>query len=755
MNVSPKEVPTDQEQFWQPRNNENSVGYTSPTVYLKPVLKNLLPILLTVAACTGLAYLYAEKVTPLYKASSTILVEPQRANIIDVKDGLERFGRNQLQTQLQILESRSVMTRVVDILNLVGEAPHDKPLTVDSFDENLTVKAIPDTNLIQIGFVDSDPVQAALGANLLAKQYIDADLEARRRQLGESTEILNTRLQSMQSNLRASENRLLEFKKERGLLDLDNRLGKLDEQVMRSATDGLTNARIELARLNSERNSIEAARKTAGNLGATLSAKKDPTLIQLYSQRSQLQSERRELQNKYGDKHPKIVDINSRLNETLKQIKNNENRISITIDAEYDATLAAIAEFENTLEVGRQSILGMGESLQDLEALEQEVSTNKETFLVFLKSLKETSSTQGLEASIGRITEYAHAPAQPWKPQKELILLFAALGSFVIASLFAIVRNLTSDRVTNLRVLESKFNVPVIGYTPLRKISSSDTNQGRFDEREVRIYNEALRSIRSRLLATDGPLSNRVIGITSTYGNEGKTTLAKDLALSISTLKRTLLIDCDLRKPSLMKKFGVEDQPFGLTDLIKGEAPASQCIITKVEGSLDLLTSGSPNEHQAGELLLTKNFSYLIEKLSQNYEKIIIDCPPLTAVSDPLIIGRNVSSIILVVKVPSKITHKAISESLHQLRQADIPVGGIVATHLKPGKLHEYNVAQDYSENYGYTSPNYTPKQLPDDLIALDNSNRKPKIDINTYSRFRSGMTSQRKYALDKESKAS
>jgi len=244
------------------------------------------------------------------------------------------------------------------------------------------------------------------------------------------------------------------------------------------------------------------------------------------------------------------------------------------------------------------------------------------------------------------------------------------------------------------------------------------------------MYGEAIRSVRSKLLVQPDSRDNKVLAITSTYPNEGKTTLALDLALSVGSVKKTLLIDCDLRMPSLNERFGLYDDTPGLTDLVRGIYPASECIYSNIIGDLDYLPSGQI-VNEASELLLTRNFDFVIRKLAGKYSKIIIDTPPLTAVSDALVITRSVNSILLTVQVAGDTTFKAVVESVRQLRQADVAIEGIVATQVEEGALFDYDLHQDYAANYGYTGRLEDYRMQPaKDIMRLDNAMRMPVIDV-------------------------
>jgi len=439
--------------------------------YVKILKQKWRFIIGTALGVTLLAFLYTLIVTPMYRATGTVLVEPQRANIVDVKDGLEAVGRNdnRVQTQLRVIQNRSLIARVLEkTANVIDAEVAESDEIVDQYFDRLTASHIPSTNLIKISYLDENPENAANFVNLLAEEYINSDLESRREKLGEAAEILNKRLLLLQSALEESEQKLVDYKKTHGLLDLDNRLGKLDEQVLQAAITGQADATVTLERIKSERAAIAVAERTSGDLSSTVSAKQDPVLNSLYLQKRELFDNRVSLKTRYGDSHPRMIDINSRIGKLLAQIEDNERRLKITLTAELKAAEGAIAGFQQTIDSGKLNILGMGEKLQELEALEQFVATNRETYLNFLRSLQETNSTQGLEASIGRISEYAFAPTEPAKPSKTLILIGALLGSLVCASVLAIFRSLFGNTVNSLGRLEDVTNLRVIGYTPVK-----------------------------------------------------------------------------------------------------------------------------------------------------------------------------------------------------------------------------------------------------------------------------------------------
>lgn len=713
--------------FWQTRQSSEKYGYINPMEYLRAVFENLRLILAVTICAAALTFIFVQNIVPTYKASATLLVQPQRAGIVDVNDGLERFGRdrNEVQTQISIIKSRELISRVIGQLPNDGLTTQTDSVRIDGFLEKLSIFNIPETNLLEISFFDKNPELAATTANLVAKQYIEADLEARRNNIANSTNILDERMSILQQALRQSEKRLFDYKKQNGLLDIDNRLSRLNEQSMFVEMRELSDAKARLARLASERAAIKAARRNADDLSATVSAGADPVLNRLYSQKSDLLDQRAQLKNRYGYLHPKIVNINNRIASLDSQITRNENRVVAQLNAEYSSTSAEISSVEENLNQGKSSILDMSTHSSALGALQREVNSNRETYLGFVKSLKETNSTQGLEASIGRITEFAHIPSDPWRPNKLLILLVVTLGTFILSSVIAIAKRITRDTVSCLRMLENRLPVPLLGYTVSKKeLKDSGISV-------PRIYKESIRSIRTRLLVDNESSVNRVMGVTSTLPGEGKTTLACDLALAMSEVKRTLIIDCDLRLPTLHNVFGLSRSASGLTDLIKGEVSASLCIHKNLVGALDVMGSGGIS-NQASELLMSKNFAYIIRELSKSYELIILDCPPVSAVSDTNVIGRSVDSMVVASKVDGDTTYSATSETVNRLEIGGIQVDGVIATQLDPQRLHDYNVRQNYIEYYGYMTPDAQVRDLKSkELLSLQSSERLPNVDVN------------------------
>ncbi len=726
------------EGYWKIRKEPEVYGYTNPMVYFRAIAKNWLIIALVTALAAIVSTWYAHTTLPIYKASSTLLVQPQAASVINVKSDFERFGkeRNFTQTQVQIIKSRELVLRVIAALEadgkyVIGESAGTSPTNkADLFLDKLSVTNIPETNLIKISFEDSSAELAADAANSVGQQYINADLEFRRDQLRNSTAVLDLKQEQLREILKSSERNLLDYKRQNGLLDLDNRLGRLNEQSMSVAVQGLSNARMNAARIENEIKTLVRSKNKTGDLSTTVISQRDGALSQLYNQRTRLALEKSELNNRYGRRHPKVVDVNNRLKTLAIQIASNEKRLEIALEGEYNTALLAISDYETQLRAGRESIMGMSEKIHELEALEREVNTNRETFLEFFRSLKETNSTKGLEASIGRITEFAHKPLEPWKPQKALIIALSTSLAIAISSAIATIREITSDTVVSLQSLERKIELPVIGFTTIKPTQGLSGNAKKEELKTQAIYQESIRSIRSKLLVKDAPLQNRIIGITSTYPDEGKSTLAFDLARSVSELKKTLLIDCDLRLPSIHELCDLPPVTHGLTDLIQCNISAKNCIRNNCIGNLDVLTSG-PVNNQASELLLSRNFAYIIDQLSRRYECVVLDCPPLTAVSDAVLIGRTVSSMLVAVKIDSETTYKSVGEAVSQLKQADVPLLGIIGTQLPSSKLKNYHVQYNYAVNYEYMRPEASGNDLsPAELLQLDNATRMPNIDL-------------------------
>ena len=791
--------------------------------YLRILRKYKWPITLFTAVLTALAAYYAFTATPIYRATSTLLIEQQQINMPTLEElyGLDKENSDYYQTQFELLKSRNLAQQVIERLDLwedpelyrikpqnpadnssertstvdgsagtsgvlstvtgwvdqalgkttdavesdapVGAEPvastnspavaaesagvpdlfdpsvlppgvsaqdaafaalegvddftqnrialaPEKELVVNNFISSLTISPVRKTKLVNISFDSADPVLAARIANTVGDEYIKSYLDARLERTASASDWLREQLGKLEIDRDEAEGRLIAYKEDNGLVDVEGSVGRLNEQEILLLTAEVTQARSELASAESVFREVQRLRAQPDLLESIPAVQADPLVQRTKIDQGAVQRELDELLSRYGERHPNVVDRQSELASVSATLTGHVNRVvgSLAQDAEF--ARQRVAEIEAKRLTGRAEIAAIGTKTFELESLEREVDAKRDIYNQFFNRLTEAQSAEGLEVPNARVSDFARPPVNPVKPNKQLLIALAALGSLFLSMLMAFLYEAMDDTVKGTNDVEQRLGVRLLGILPLVKggmlkrkrdlpldPSTIEDKRGTFGE--------AVNTARTALCLEDGTGARKVIVVTSSVPGEGKSTASINLAYSFGQLERVLLIDCDMRRPTIAKAANLDRNSSGLSNLIGRNTPARECIWQgQFGGSVDVLPSG-PLPDQPLELLSSRRFERTLEELSKHYDRIIIDSAPTQAVSDALVLSRYADSVVYVVKSHDT-SMDLVRRGLQRLREAGSHVSGILMTQVDVEKLTSYGgdyYYQGYYDYYGYT----------------------------------------------------
>ncbi len=339
-----------------------------------------------------------------------------------------------------------------------------------------------------------------------------------------------------------------------------------------------------------------------------------------------------------------------------------------------------------------------------LKILQEEVDSNSKLYQKWLLRFKEIDSLQTLQdpqTTVGRLIEPARVSAIPYKPQKKWIVAISLILALFFSTLLAFFLEFIDKSLKTPEEVEKKLGLPLLTVLPKVKIGKTEDKikaRWMFLKEPKSGYSESIRTARTGLLLSNVTTQHKVLIVTSSIPNEGKTTFAINIALALGHIEKTLLIDADLRLPSLAKSLGLSDETPGLSELVTGERDLDECIQAHLSDNrrkLDIMPSGvvPPNPL---ELLSSPRFGELLEQLSQEYKYIIIDSAPTIAVSDALVLAKHACGVLYVVKANAT-PYKIVQEGLKRLHQVKAPVHNIILNQLDSENSDKY-----YRYGYGY-----------------------------------------------------
>ena len=408
-----------------------------------------------------------------------------------------------------------------------------------------------------------------------------------------------------------------------------------------------------------------------------------------------------DLSRRYGPKHPKMISIRSELESIKDNMQNQIRNIVEGVERDYDLDKANERSLEAAVAEAKKRVQNINRKEFRLRALEREVRTNKDLYDAFFKRIQETSATSDLQTANARVVDKAFTPKAPVKPKKKLIVVLSAILGVMVSCGLAFLLEMLNNTIRSVRDIEEKLNLPLLGVLPrLDKKTVSDGAHHLFLNKDLHGFGEAIRTIRTSINLTAMGKDHRVFAVTSTIPGEGKSSIASNLSLALGQLGKTLLVDCDLRRPVVGKNYGVKGGSAGLANLLAGTAVASDCI--HHVDDIDIIPSGliPPNPQ---ELLASEKFSRLLEKLKERYDYVVLDCPPVQSVSDALMVSRQCDGSLYVVEA-GRSQIGAIQNAVGRLLQARVPLTGVVINKIDPDRKDAYGYSHGYYDYDGYQS---------------------------------------------------
>ncbi|MCO5119209.1 MAG: polysaccharide biosynthesis tyrosine autokinase [Burkholderiaceae bacterium] len=672
------------------------------------------------ALVTGITVFVLMRMTPIYRSTAVVLIEQSPSHVVGIDQvyGAITSNREYYTTQAEFLKSQDVALRVIRKLGLTthpefdprqrrspvwkqwlaGLAGQAEPKAASdsvierrvlgTFGKRLSVAPVRNSQLVQVSFESEDPELAAAVANAIAAAYIDADMDARFSMTQQANIWLTGRLSELKTNLDASERALQAYREMHGIADTKGlAMGGQSKQI-EELTQRLVEARI--ARTQAEE-SLKASRVDRYSAPAVI---RDVAVASARQAEAAAEQKFAEIRQKYGPAFPTYKQAEQELEAARANSRRAADAVIASMDKEFRTAKAAEQALEDALARARGGVQQTNRKEIELSNYEREVETNRHLYETFLARVKETDVAGDIQTAVARVVDPALPGLVPIKPQKIQIGLLALIGSLAGASLLAILLNRMDNTIKTTDAVEEKLGVPLLGALP-KLTKEQELKAPRlmlFEPQSA--FSEAVRTVNTGVLLSSLDEPHKVIAITSSLPQEGKSTLATNLALTQSQTKRVLLIDGDLRRPVLAKRLRVPETTVGLTEFLTHAAGLDA--IKPLEGSgLKVLVAGKlpPNPL---ELLSTDRFRETLATLRAQFDLIVIDCPPLQLVSDALVIGSNATGMIYVVEA-NKTPAPLVRKNIKRMREANVPLFGVALNG------HDHARAERYYGDYtGY-----------------------------------------------------
>lgn len=715
-------------QFAEVETRESDEGGLDLRRYLHAVNRYKWALIALVLISGAAAWFYANTLTPIYRATASIVLQLDPPRLVSVEQIYTGRGES-IRTQLLILQSRDLAEEVVRRLELdknpafiADEEPglfsparwlpfggNEAPTqlneeqafnrAVGRVRSGLSVNAVDGTMMVRLNFESPHRALAVDVVNTFGEVYIDSGMEARVAGTERASDWLTERLERLRLSLQESEARLQAYREEQGLALAAAATG--DEGVVRAAADDVEELRramiAEGRTLDEIERTLSLIRSVPREAWSTLSAVTSrESLRDLVTARSEAEREIANLSQRYGPKHPRMIQAQGRFEEIEQSLNSRVAALERSLQEEAEQARATQLALQQQVTEAEQRVQGIQRQRFDLTRLQRDVQANQRLYDMFLERMKETNQAS-IEEPIARFAERARHAAGPVAPRKDRIVNMAIALSLMLGVGLIVLRENLDNTFKNPDELAEATQAQNLGVLP-DVGSSSKTKRATtllFNADDQGGFAEAIRTLRTSVVLTGLDDPPKVIVVTSALPGEGKTTVASNLALAMSRLERVLLIDADMRRPSIAGEFGLSTRHGGVSEVIAAQDKL-ESRLHKHSDSMDVLPSGMVPPNPL-ELLSSKRFSVLLDVVRKRYDRIIIDTAPVHAVSDALMLSKISDGLIFVVRSDST-SRDVVQMSMRRLRQAQVPLMGTVLNRVAVSKSGYYG----YGGAYGY-----------------------------------------------------
>ncbi len=703
------------------------------------------------------AILFSLAQTPLYRARTSLEIQDFNDDFLDMKSvdptstGNYLTAQSYFQTQIKMLQSESLLERVINKLNLEKAQPvsgrrafgsrvrrllgssnssrlPEKEELIRQAKDNLTVRAAGETRLLEVLYDSPDPKLAADFANTLVSEFIEQSQEMRWKSTQRTAEWLTSHLDEMKAKLEQSEAQLQDYARTSGLAitsEKDNvaeiRLKELQEELSKAQADRVAKqAKVE-----------EAKSKPADSLPEML---EDPTLREYHVKLTDLRRQLAELSATLTPAHYKVQRVRAQIAELQFAVQIERSNILRRIGNEYSAALRREKLLAEAHAAQEETVADQSSKAIHYNTQKREVDSSRQLYESILQRVKQASLAAAMRASNVLVVDPAKPPFLPYRPR---LLMNSALGLFsgVFLGLgLILLRERLDRRIRTPGDAQVYLNLPELGVIPVDETAPSWQVSNRFSFRPKPALPSAhdpassqadcpelatwkrkpslmAECVRTTLTSILWPGQNgdhpQVLVFTSPCSGDGKTTVVSNLSIAMAEIgRKVLLIDGDLRRPRLHQLFGVTNT-WGLSDVLWAETPLETVPIlhlvreTKVSG-LSLLPGGSCSNVVPSTDFYSPRMPRLLARLRKEFDMVMVDAPPMIHLADARVLGRLADGVILVIRAGQTTSESALFASQRFAEDGTRVLGTVLNSwDPKTSRRYGYGSYADYQTYVG------------------------------------------------------
>ena len=671
-----------------------------------------------------LTYIVSARLQPMYEATTSISIDRQAPNGLVGEDSRQPIASTQdadhfIATQIKIIQSDSVIRSVArkyDLLNLEGQFkgldPQQIKLLTDSPTElrRLDVRRPPNTYLVLVSYRATDAKLAADVANAIAQSYIEHMYRLQIKSATGAAGFMEKQLDELKAKMERSDQALAKFEKELNVVNPEEKTNIISARLLQLNTE-YTNAQADRVKREALFNQAKA-----GGLAALEISGQNENLRRLQDKISDTQQQFAQVKASRGQNHPEYKRVELELLELQMQFDQAKRQISERIETDYRQAVNREQMLQAAVAQSKIELDKLNEKSFDYSRLKQEADADKKLYEELVTKIREAGINAGFQSSNTAIADAARPEAKAVFPNTKLNLIVAAVLSLLIGIGGVILLDSLDTTVRDPEEIGSLFQTDLIGTLPQVKnsrqlfLDSGEKNTGTENNTQVDAYrknstnsfDEGIRMIRNSILLSDFNHRLRSVLITSATPGEGKSTVAIHLAVAhAEQSKRTLIIDADLRRPTLNKKMNYEASK-GLAEVLTERIPWQDAVVQAPgHENLFILSAGTPSRRASD--LIGSGITDLLDQAAAAYDLVIIDAPPLLGFAEPMQLAIAADGVVIVA-VAGETNRKAIAAVVGNLQRLRANVIGLVLNRISKNSGSSYHYYYSYRQYEYYTA---------------------------------------------------
>ena len=686
--------------------------------YLWMLRRHWWKCLACVAGCVIATAIISGRITPIYESTATVDVDRQMPSGIIGQDAARPGGNDVdqfLATQVKLIQSDSVLRPVALRYKLAVSSEsgsssvvpgqvlrEDAPIILS----DLKVTRPPNTCLLSISYRSKDQQLAADVANAISRSYIDHIYNIRYRSSASLSTFMEKQLEEIKAKMEQSSGALAKFERDLNIINPEEKTSILSARLIQLNSE-YTNAQADRVRKETAHRSV-----TAGSLEAAQVSTQGDALKKVSERLDEAQQKFAEVQAHYGTNHPEYKKAATQVSEVQRLLQKTRANTALRVEVEFTQAVnrevmlkAAVAETKS--EFDRLNVHSF-----EYQALKREAEGDRKLYEELMRKIKEAGINAGFQGSALRIADAARPAFNPVYPNKTLNLILAFLLSSLGSAIVVVLSDALNSSVRDPETVAHSLNTEVIGALPrskeprLRVLTETKagvkglSRHNAWTDSELNGYDAAVRTLRNSILLGNFERRLRSVMVTSPAPSEGKSTIAVNLAIAHAQQgHRTLLIDCDLRRPTVHTRTGNSGGP-NLVNVLHAESGWRDVLVKHQSvPNLDMLLAKSPSPGDAD--LIGEVLAGILSEAGKCYDLIIVDSPPMLGFPEPLHMATSVDGVLMVAHA-GHTSRKALGSALGSLARLRVRVLGVVLNEVCAATTESYAYYDHYGKYYKY-----------------------------------------------------